>query len=143
MRSLECILQSKSSGDGWSRIDPESVPASAIREDEPLTRFEEVWYSLWISPLYWLTSGVNPSRSAWGSLERIFWFSLGLPPKGLLDSRQFALYLALGLGLTGTVTVAVLALLEPIVAAFMAILVISWALILYSVYLPGKKSTGQ
>ena len=134
-------------GDGWSRINPESIAAPANPPDVPLTSWELVWYSLWTPSLYWWISGFSPSSTKGGAVERFFWFFLlGLPPKGLLGFRQFTLYVAIIVGVPAAICMAflwmlapALGVLVPALAAFIAGLFLCWALILYRVYFASEK----
>jgi hypothetical protein len=140
MRSLQQIRTKVNSGDGWSRINPESIAAPTNQPDVPLTPWEEVWYSLWTPSLYWWISGISPSSTKLGAVERFFWFfGLGLPPRGLLGFWQFTLYVAIIVGVPAAVIIAFVGVLVPALAVLGAVLFLSWALILYWVYFAGQK----
>ena len=138
-RSLQEIRGVMGRGDAWSRIDPESVPPVTQEPERPLTTGELILYSLLTPPICWWASGSDPSSTRWGAVNRFFFFRLGMPPRGLLDLRQFALFLAVGVGVPAVIVVAVAGMVAPILAAFAAVLFISWALILYGVYFSSEK----
>lgn len=83
----------------------------------------------------WWISGVNPSTTRLGGIGRWFYFfGIGLPPRGLLNPIQFTLYLAIIVGIPGTILIVAVGMLVPIVAIFTAAVFGAWALVLHRVY---------